>query len=68
MDLLNVISYWTAENKFTINQILKELIKRCNELNLGVDLSLQNQQFMNISTYLTTLIMNYYYTGTIAGD
>ena len=67
-DLINVISYWTAENKFTINQILANLIQRCQQLNLGVDLANQEQVIMDISTYLTILIMNYYYTGTIAGD
>ena len=67
-DLLDVISYWTAENKFTINQTLTDLIERCGDLSLGVDLNNQEQIIMDISTYLTILIMNYYYTGTIAGS
>lgn len=66
-ELLETINFWTAENKYTINLILKKLIKRCDELHLVISPRKSKQAIMDISTYLTTLIMNYYYTGTFAG-
>ena len=66
-EIMDTITYWTAENKYTINQLLKDLIERCNELKLVVSKRNQRQAILDISTYLTTMVMNYYYTGTFIG-
>ena len=65
-ELLDTINFWTAENKYTINELLKDLTERCNELKLVINPRKSKQAIMDISTYLTTLIMNYYYTGRFA--
>ena len=66
-DIMDTITYWTSENMYTINQLLKNLTKRCDELKLVVSKRKHKQVIMDISTYLTTLVMNYYYTGTFVG-
>ena len=56
------ISLWTQEKKYTIDQLLRNLIDRCDELNLRVrpgDAVLD----LHIVSYITTMVMNYLFTG-----
>ena len=60
--ILNSTALWTKEKKYTINQLLSDLINRCDELNLyakrdGNNLDLQ------LASYVTSMIMNYLFTG-----
>jgi hypothetical protein len=60
--LLNAVCQWTNEKKFRINRLLARLIDRCEELELHV-LNDDPQQDFRVSSYLTTLVMNYLHTG-----
>jgi hypothetical protein len=60
--LLNAVSQWTNENKFQVNQLLSRLIRRCDELGLHV-LNDDPQQDFRVASYITTLVMNYLFTG-----
>lgn len=67
-EIINTISYWTSENKYTANELFKNLVKRCNDLQLVVNKEKHTETMLQISVYLTTLIVNYSYTGTFAGE
>ncbi|UCD15529.1 MAG: hypothetical protein JSV34_00310 [Candidatus Omnitrophota bacterium] len=61
----NVYS-WTREKKYIINDLLKTIIDRCRSLKLRVQDS-ELIAILKISTYITTLVMNYRYTGKFRG-
>ncbi len=66
--LMNAICKWTNEKKYRISKLLTRLIERCDQLDLhtgvvgvaGVDDAQQNLQ---VASYITTLVMNYLFTG-----
>ena len=60
--LLNSICQWTNEKKFRVNKLLTRLIDRCDQLDLHV-LNDDPQQDFRVSSYITTLVMNYLHTG-----
>ena len=58
--ILNAVSDWTGEPKFTIDRVLRALIERCAEL----DLRLKAQSAgVEITAYLATLALHYRLTG-----
>ena len=66
-NIINSVSHWTGEKKFIIDDLLKTLINRLKDLGLMVT-DTESVAILRISTYLTTLIMNYMYTGTLIGE
>src|SRR5947209_8729471 len=60
--LMNSVSQWTNEKKFRINKLLARLIDRADELGLRVQNDDPQQDF-RIASYITTLVMNYLFTG-----
>jgi len=60
--LMNSVSQWTNEKKFRINKLLARLIDRADELGLRVQNDDPQQDF-RVASYLTTLVMNYLFTG-----
>jgi hypothetical protein len=61
-DLLGSISRWSRENKFNINWILRDLIDRCDELDLHVGRP-EPDAVLEVTAYLTSLVVNYLHTG-----
>jgi hypothetical protein len=58
--LLNAVSAWTGEPKFTLNRVLRALTQRCAEL----DLRLRSESAgVEVSAYLATLASHYRLTG-----
>jgi len=60
--LLNSVCQWTNEKKFRVNKLLARLIDRCDQLELHV-LNDDPQQDFRVSSFITTLVMNYLFTG-----
>jgi hypothetical protein len=60
--LLNSVCQWTNEKKFRVNKLLTRLIDRCDKLGLHV-LNDDPQQDFRVSSFITTLVMNYLFTG-----
>ena len=60
--LLNAVCQWTNEKKFPVNQLLARLTRRCEELGLHV-LNDDPQQDFRVTAFITTLVMNYLFTG-----
>jgi hypothetical protein len=60
--LLNAVCLWTNEKKFRVNRLLSRLIERCDQLALHVHNDDPQQDF-RVTSYITTLVMNYLFTG-----
>ena len=60
--LLNAVCQWTNEKKFRVNKLLSRLIDRCDQLDLHV-LNDDPQEDFRVTSYITTLVMNYLHTG-----
>lgn len=60
--LMESVCQWTNENKYRVNKLLARLIDRCNQLDLHVRLD-DAQLDLRVSAYVTTLVMNYLFTG-----
>ena len=60
--LLNSVCQWTNEKKFRVNKLLARLIDRCDKLELYV-LNDDPQQDFRVTAFITTLVMNYLFTG-----
>lgn len=60
--IVNSVSYWTGERKFPVNNLVKKLILRCEQLDLRVG---RNEAELNLelAAYLATLVTNYLFTG-----
>jgi hypothetical protein len=62
---MNAVCAWTNERKFTVDKILRRLTDRCDELELVAptdDISVS----LRLTSYITTLVMNYLFTGKFA--
>lgn len=58
--ILNAVSEWTGEPKFTLNNLLRALTERCAEL----DLRLRSQSAgIEVTAFLATLAAHYRFTG-----
>ncbi len=66
-NIINSVSHWTGEKKFIIDDLLKTLVNRSKDLRLVVT-DTESVAISRVSIYLTTLIMNYMYTGTLLGE
>ena len=60
--LMNSVCQWTNEKKFRVHKLLARLIDRCDELDLHV-LNDDPQQDFRVTSFITTLVMNYLFTG-----
>jgi hypothetical protein len=60
--LLNAVCQWTNEKKYRVNKLLKRLTERCDELGLHA-LNDDPQQDFRVTAFITTLVMNYLFTG-----
>jgi hypothetical protein len=60
--LMNSVCESTNEKKYRVNKLLARLIDRCEELDLHV-LNDDPQQDFRVAAFITTLVMNYLFTG-----
>ena len=60
--LMNSVCQWTNEKKFRVNKLLTRLIDRCAALGLRVAEDDPQQDF-RVASFITTLVMNYLFTG-----
>jgi len=60
--LMNSVCQWTNEKKFSVNRLLARLIERSDQLGLHVHNDDPQQDF-RVSAFVTTLVMNYLFTG-----
>ena len=60
--LMDSVCQWTNEKKFRVNKLLTRLIDRCDQLQLYIKAD-DPRQNLQASAYVTTLVMNYLFTG-----
>jgi hypothetical protein len=60
--LMDAVCKWTNEKRYRVNKLLVRLIERCDQLGLYIKAD-DPQQHPQISAYITTLVMNYLFTG-----
>ena len=60
--LMNSVCQWTNEKKYRVNKLLARLIDRCDQLDLHV-LNDDPEQDFRVTSFITTLVMNYLFTG-----
>ncbi|MCB9757860.1 MAG: putative zinc-binding metallopeptidase [Candidatus Omnitrophica bacterium] len=58
---------WTGERKYVVSKLLNAMIQRSRELKLFAAAE-QPIVLANVTVYITTLVMNYIYTGWYRGD
>jgi hypothetical protein len=66
-EIIKAVHSFTREKKYIIFGELKKMIQRCQSLKL-VAAEPYDLVVLKMSTYLTTLIMNYMYTGKFKGE
>lgn len=60
--LMESVCQWTNERKYRVHKLLNRLIKRCQQLDLYAKPD-DAQLNLQVSAYVTTLVMNYLFTG-----
>ena len=60
--LMDSVCQWTNEKKYRVNELLKHLIERCDQLALHVKAD-DAARTLQVTSYVTTLVMNYLFTG-----
>ncbi len=60
--LLQILPIWTGEKKYAIDKLLRDLVKRCEDLSLYVKKG-ESEMVLEVVAYLTTLVTNYHHTG-----
>ena len=60
--LMDAVCGATNEKKYRVNALLSRLIARCDQLGLTLDPH-ESRQDLRVSAYITTLVMNYLFTG-----
>ena len=60
--LMDAVCAWTNEKKYRVNKLLARLIGRCDELGLHIK-AYDPKQNLQVAAYITTLVMNYLFTG-----
>lgn len=61
-DILNSTAVWTGEKKYVISELVNAIAERCEKLDLIVANS-KEKVLTDVTTYITTLVMNYIHTG-----
>jgi hypothetical protein len=60
--LEDAVCQWTNEKKYRVNKLLTRLIARCDQLALHIK-AYDPKQNLQVSAYITTLVMNHLFTG-----
>jgi hypothetical protein len=60
--IMSAVGEWTNERKYRINQLLEDLIRRSDQLNLSVR-HVDPVLNLRVASYITTLIVNSFFTG-----
>jgi hypothetical protein len=59
--LMDSVCAWTNEKKYRVNKLVNRLVERCDQL--GLHTKSDRRLDLQVSAYITTLVMNYLFTG-----
>lgn len=57
--IITAVVAWSGGKKYTVNQLVRDLSQRCDEL----DLRAEAEDPVQVTAYLTALVTNYLFTG-----
>ncbi len=60
--IVESVSHWTGERKYTINSLVRKLTLRCDSLDLRVGKT-EAETNLEVAAYLATLVTHYLFTG-----
>lgn len=60
--VMDIVQRWTGEYKYRINEVLQDMIKRCDELDLRID-DRHRDMFPDMTSCVTMLVMNKLHSG-----
>jgi hypothetical protein len=60
--VMDIVQRWTGEYKYRINEVLQDMIKRCDELDLRFD-DRHRDMFPDMTSCVTMLVMNKLHSG-----
>ena len=60
--VMDIVQRWTGEYKYRINEVLQDMIKRCDELDLRLD-EKHKDMFPEMTSCVTMLVMNKLHSG-----
>jgi hypothetical protein len=59
-EIIDKVSYWTGVRRSLVKSLVEAIEKQVGELGLFVDKNRESEQIVEISVYITTLVMNFF--------
>src|SRR5438105_867250 len=59
-EIVDKVSYWTGVRRSLVKSLVEAVETKVGELGLVVDKSRENEQIIELSVYITTLVMNFF--------
>lgn len=64
--LVDDVAHWTGEKRYVVDDLCRKISKRCRQLHL-MSQEPEGVVLLKLTAYMTTLVMNYRYTGWFRG-
>ena len=61
--LIRDVNYWTGMDRYVLGSLVQELTERVRSLGLRIGKDQTTTRMVSMATFLTTLVMNYQFTG-----
>ncbi len=59
-EIVDKVSYWTGARRSLIKTLVEAIARKVDELNLFVDKTKESEQIVELTVYITTLMMNFF--------
>ena len=59
-EIVDKVSYWTGARRSLIKTLVEAIERKVDELNLFVDKTRESEQIVELTVYITTLMMNFF--------
>jgi hypothetical protein len=60
--IIDSVSHWTGEKKFTVSTLVRKLVDRCDNLDLWIGTD-ETRTHLEVAAYLATLVTHHQFTG-----
>src|SRR5713226_6625531 len=59
-EIVDKVSYWTGARRSLVKTMVEAIVKKVDELGLVVDKTRESEQIVELTVYITTLMMNFF--------
>src|SRR5262249_55245367 len=59
-EIIDKVSYWTGVRRSLVKSLVEAIEKQVGDLGLFVDRNRESEQIVELSVYITTLVMNFF--------